>query len=133
MSDETQVLDILKETRRNLNAGKTVFGRFELERELGSGGMGVVWLARDLEVEGRVALKFLPGLVRDPIAERDLRDEVKNARDLVHENIVSVRTLHKDDASIAVEMEFVDGPNLTMLIRDAPNRFLEVSKAAPIV
>lgn len=133
MSDDFQKTEIIQETRRNLNAGKVVFSRFELERELGSGGMGVVWLAKDLEVEGRVALKFLPGLVRDPIAERDLRDEVKNARNLVHENIVSVRTLHKDEASIAVEMEYVDGPNLTMLIRDTPNRFLDVDKAGPIV
>lgn len=131
MSDET--IEILHETRKNLNAGKVVFKRFELLRELGSGGMGVVWLAKDLEVEGRVALKFLPGLVRDPVAERDLRDEVKNARDLVHENIVSVRTLHKDDASIAVEMEYVDGPNVNALIANSPNRFLEVDEAAPIV
>lgn len=133
MSDETQVLDILKETRRNLNAGKSVFGRFELERELGAGGMGVVWLARDNDVEGRVALKFLPGLVRDPVAERDLRDEVRNARDLVHENIVSVRTLHKDDSSIAVEMEFVDGPSVSRLIADSPNCWLDLDRVVPIV
>src|SRR3954466_2594520 len=123
MSDDLQKTEIMQDTRRNLNAGKKVFARFELERELGSGGMGVVWLAKDLEVEGRVALKFLPGLVRDPLAERDLRDEVKHARDLVHENIVSVRTLHKDEKSIAVEMEYVDGPNIRMLVRDASNRF----------
>lgn len=133
MSDETQVLDILKETRRNLNAGKVVFGRFELERELGSGGMGVVWLAKDNDVEGRVALKFLPGLVRDPVAERDLRDEVKNARDLVHENIVNVRTLHKDESSIAVEMEFVDGPSVSRLIAESPNCWLDPEGAASIV
>lgn len=133
MSDETQVLDLLKETRRNLNAGKVVFGRFELERELGSGGMGVVWLAKDNDVEGRVALKFLPGLVRDPVAERDLRDEVKNARDLVHENIVNVRTLHKDESSIAVEMEFVDGPSVSRLIAESPNCWLDPEGAASIV
>jgi serine/threonine protein kinase len=139
MSDETQVIDILKETRRNLNSGKVVFSRgdeqkgFELERELGSGGMGVVWLARDLDVEGRVALKFLPGLVRDPVAERDLRDEVRNARDLVHENIVSVRRLHKDEASIAVEMEFVDGPSVSRLIAESPNCWLDPEKIESII
>lgn len=139
MSDETQVIDIIKETRRNLNAGKIVFSRgeeqkgFELERELGSGGMGVVWLAKDLDVEGRVALKFLPGLVRDPVAERDLRDEVKNARDLVHENVVSVRRLHKDESSIAVEMEYVDGPSVSRLIAESPNCWLDPDKAAAIV
>lgn len=136
MSDETQRIDVtgIEATKRNLNAGKKVFdSHFELQRELGSGGMGVVWLARDLWVDGRVALKFLPGLVRDPVAERDLRDEVKNARDLSHENIVSVRALHKDEATIAVEMEYVDGPNVNMLIANSPNRFLEIEEAAPIV
>ncbi len=132
-NDKTEKIELLQETKKNLNAGKIVFSRFELIRELGSGGMGVVWLAKDLEVEGRVALKFLPGLVRDPIAERDLRDEVKNARDLVHENIVNVRTLHKDDKSIAVEMEYVEGPNVSALMRDTSNRFLDVDKAADIV
>jgi len=131
--EKTQKIDLLQATKKDLNAGKIVFSRFELVRELGSGGMGVVWLAKDLEVEGHVALKFLPGLVRDPVAERDLRDEVKLARGLVHENIVNVNDLKKDDTSIAVQMEYVDGPTVRMLLRDTPNRFLDVDKAAPIV
>lgn len=132
MSDKTEVLDILKETRRNLNAGKTVFGRFDLEREIGSGGMGVVWLAKDRVAEKSVALKFLPGLVRDPIADRELLEEVTMATDLRHDNIVNVRTLHKDDSSVAVEMEYVDGPSISSLIASSPNCWLDADAAAPI-
>ncbi len=130
MSDETQKFDILQETKRHLNAGIKVFnGRYELVRELGSGGMGVVWLANDLEVRDRVALKFLPGLVRDPEAERDLREEVKNARNLIHENIVGVRTLLTDVKTIAVEMEYVDGPNVVSMMAAEPTRCLPLEKA----
>jgi len=134
MSDETQKFDLLQETKRHLNSGTKVFnGRYELLRELGSGGMGVVWLANDLEVKDRVALKFLPGLVRDPEAERDLREEVKNARNLVHEHIVGVRTLLTDDKTIAVEMEYVDGPNVIAQMAAEPTRCLSLEKTSVIV
>lgn len=129
MSDDTQKIDLLQETKRHLNSGTKVFnGRYELIRELGSGGMGVVWLANDLEVKDRVALKFLPGLVRDPEAERDLREEVKNARNLVHEHIVGVRTLLTDEKTIAVEMEYVDGPNVIAQMAAEPTRCLSLEK-----
>jgi serine/threonine protein kinase/formylglycine-generating enzyme required for sulfatase activity len=134
MSDDTQKIDLLQETKRHLNSGTKVFnGRYELIRELGSGGMGVVWLANDLEVKDRVALKFLPGLVRDPEAERDLREEVKNARNLVHEHIVGVRTLLTDEKTIAVEMEYVDGPNVIAQMAAEPTRCLSLEKTSVIV
>ena len=56
-------------TVRGLSAGRTVFGRYVLETELGAGGMGVVWWARDTELDEPVALKFLPEVVaRDDAA-----------------------------------------------------------------
>ena len=51
-------------------------GRFVLERQLGRGGMGEVWLARDAELGDRRALKFLPNEVaHDPKALSQLRRE----------------------------------------------------------
>jgi len=111
-----------------------VAGRFALVREIGRGGMGAVWLARD-EVLGRsVALKrigLLPGGAT-PDLERAER-EARLAAQLSHPNVVAVFNLLVDpDTRVHwLVMEHVDGTNLSRLVRDEGP--LTPDEAAPLL
>ena len=62
---------------RAVAPGSKVFGHIRLERELGRGGMGVVWLAHDELIDLPIALEFLPDVVaRDSEATDELKREL---------------------------------------------------------
>jgi serine/threonine protein kinase/peptidoglycan hydrolase-like protein with peptidoglycan-binding domain len=121
-------------TLRGLRAGTKVFQRYRLERQLGRGGMGVVWLARDQKLDLEVALKFLPDhLVHDEVALDDLRRETRRCMRLTHQHIVRVFDLVDDPHTAAIAMEFVEGKSLSALRLDRPNRVFTVEEAGPWV
>ncbi|MCP5525425.1 MAG: SUMF1/EgtB/PvdO family nonheme iron enzyme [Verrucomicrobiales bacterium] len=90
-------------------------GRFTLIKELGRGGMGVVWLARDTSLGEQVALKFLPPEVcHDPVALNDLRRETVKSHRLTHPNIIRIHDFHQQPDGVAfISMEYVDGMTLS--------------------
>ncbi len=87
--------------------------RYTLERELGRGGMGTVYLARDLRLDRLVALKVLPTEFASDIGLRDrfLR-ETRTAASFSHPNIVPVYAVEQTDAVLAYAMGFVEGETL---------------------
>ncbi len=95
-------------------ASQRVFGgRYHLVRELGRGGMGVVWRAEDTKLNSTVALKLLQELVvRDREAMVDLAAETRRCLKLTHPHIVRVYDLVEEGDQAAISMEFVDGPSL---------------------
>jgi hypothetical protein len=110
-------------TIRGFSAGQKLFGRYELVRMLGRGGMGVVWLAKDLELGRETALKFLPELVAmDPNAIGDMKREVRRAIDLAHPNIVKIHDFVTDGRTAAVSMEYVNGHTLAALRQEKPGQ-----------
>lgn len=92
--------------------------RYELERELGRGGMGVVYLAKDTQLDRPVALKFLGALLdnSEEYRQRFLR-EAKAAARVSHPNIVSIYDIGTQEGSAFIAMEYVEGPNLGSYVR----------------
>ena len=101
----------------SLEAIRKLFPQLEIIEPLGRGGMGVVYMARQLQLDRLVALKILPtDIARTPgFAERFAR-EARALAKLSHPNIVAVHDSGQTDGHYYFIMEFVDGANLRQLI-----------------
>lgn len=110
-------------------------GRYVLEKELGRGGMGVVWLAKDQELGEQVALKFMPPEIRsDPMALDDMRRETLKSRRLTHPNIARIHDFSNVEGEAPfISMEFMAGPNLSQLQVGQPDRVFGWKEVAPWV
>lgn len=93
------------------------FGDYELLREVGRGGMGVVYEAMEVALQRRVALKVLPnGLGSSPSRIERFRREAAAAGRLQHPGIAAVHRVGEHNDTHFIAMELVDGPNLAMVI-----------------
>lgn len=105
---------------------RRTIGRYDLERILGKGGMGVVWLAKDKALERPVALKHLrEDLVLTPDQRADLfarmRVEARAAAHLTHPNVVTLHDFGEDDVlGPWLVFEFVEGPSLRDQLKRGP-------------
>jgi serine/threonine protein kinase len=109
-----------------------IAGRYDIGREIGRGGMGAVWLARDTVLGRDVALKrigLLPGATT-PDLERAER-EARLAARLNHPHVVAVFDLVDDEGDTWLVMEYVEGITLSALI--ARDGALSPDQAAPLV
>jgi serine/threonine-protein kinase len=92
-------------------------GRYRLERRLAQGGMAEVWLATDISLDRKVALKWLkPSLATDPVVAERFRREAIAVAGLTHPNIVAVHDVFEDQGRQAVVMQLVDGKSLRQLL-----------------
>jgi len=99
-----------------LRPGARLVGdRFEIQRALGSGGMGVVYAARDHHRQWTVAVKMLRAATLD--AMHRLRDEFLVLHDLAHPNLVSLGELFDDDGRWFFSMELIDGVDFLRHVR----------------
>ena len=116
-----------------LAIGQLLGDRYRIERELGEGGMGVVYLAADEQVSGeRFAIKVLKEELR-PEALALLREEVRKTRKLSHPNIVDVHSVNVDGQRLYVLMEYLEGKSLDRLLDEEFGRGMPFSHAWPII
>jgi len=88
-------------------------GKYTIERELGRGGMGVVYLALDNTLSRRVALKHLyQSLSNDSVFIERFRMEARVVASVLHPNVVRINSLETLDCGLFIDMEYVDGPSL---------------------
>jgi hypothetical protein len=94
-------------------------GQYEVLREVGRGGMGIVFLARDLKLERLVAIKTLPpNLAADEVIRARFLREARTAAALSHPNIVPIHRADDIGGTVFFVMGFVDGPSMAQLIRE---------------
>ncbi len=119
--DASSVLAALE--LKEIVPGITVGGRYEVLAEVGRGGMGAIFRARDAELDETVALKFLKGEIGADVAARFVQ-EIKTARKVNHPNVVRVFTLEKWQDHRFIVMEYIDGVPLPrwMARTPAPSR-----------
>jgi len=112
-SDNFDTLDI-QPTIPGEPGGQILSGRYKIIREIGSGGMGTVYLAEDTELDNmQVAVKVLPTiLANNKRAIDNLRREAQTSLKLSHPNIVRLHTFESDEAIKYLVMEYVDGGSL---------------------
>ena len=114
---------LFKSGSRSIDAGTTAFVgdvRYELLEEIGRGGMGIVYRARDSRLDRIVALKRLPeGLRRHhPRALHFFLREAQSAARLNHANIVTVYDADQQDGQFFITMELLEGKPLQTVLRE---------------
>jgi len=116
-------------TQREFVGGQRLFSRYRLIKILGRGGMGIVWLAHDEELERDVALKFLPDLIiHDAAVLSDLKRETRRCLELTHKNIVRIYDFVHDERSGCISMEYIDGDTLSNLRCDKEPKVFETAE-----
>lgn len=120
---ETPAADVaaeLLQSNRSFEPGQQI-EHYQIARLLGSGGMGDVYLAEDLRLKRRVALKLLPPhFTVNPDRVRRFEREARAASKLNHPNIVTIYEIGRSNSTHFIVTEFVEGKTLRQLINEKP-------------
>ena len=105
-------------THASVIPGEVIAGRYEILQLLGEGRLGTVYKARDGELARAVALKVIhPELADRPEIFQRFKDQLIQARQLTHKNIIRIFDLHEAGWMKFISMEYVDGENLRQILR----------------
>ena len=97
----------------------TRLGTYEIVSQLGQGGMGIVFRARDTKLERDVAIKVLPrNLAEDPEALARFEREAKAVAALSHPNILAIHDFGREEGTVYAAMELLEGETLRQRLQD---------------
>jgi len=119
--EATTALEAVTPTRGvKLDKGTLFSGRYEILGTVGKGGMGVVFRARDQQLDEVVALKVLRGemLSEDPTMLERFKQEIKLARRITNRNVLRTHDFGESEGTFYISMEFLEGVTLKDLIRN---------------
>src|SRR5580658_6749899 len=103
----------------SIEPGTVLAARYEILDVLGSGGMGSVYKARDLELDRLVALKVIrPELARNPAIVDRFKQELRLSHLVTHKNVIRMYDLGEDAGLRFITMEFVEGRDLRSIIEE---------------
>ena len=106
--------------RRPDRAVPARLGHYRIERELGEGGMGVVYAARDEKLQRAVALKTMSSLAHDETARKRFWREARAAAAVNHPNICQIYEIGEDGNVLFIAMELLEGTPLSERLKAAP-------------
>ncbi len=120
MPDDT-LIDLLRSGPATSNASPRLGAGYLIERELGRGGMGIVYLAAQPALNRQVALKMIhQGINADPFELARFRREAQTASSLKHPYIAQVYDIGDQDGQPYIAMEWIAGPTLDALLKSGP-------------
>lgn len=129
----TAKLDTMVEGRKktdplDFSPGEKFGSRYQVIEEIGRGGMGKVFKARDLELNIVVALKMIkPELSSDPDIISRFKRELLLAREILHENVIRIHDLGEIDNIRYISMNYIEGNSLKEIIQSTGKLTIEKS------
>ncbi|MBI4677310.1 MAG: protein kinase [Elusimicrobia bacterium] len=118
----------------NAPGEKPIKSRYRRTRELGQGGMGVVWEAFDEDLKRKVAVKALsPQLRSSPVERERFLKEARLVAAMDHPNIVVIHDVVEEDGQACLVMELVEGKTVSALMEGSPEGRISLAQALDIV
>ena len=104
---------------------------YKIIEKLGEGGMGIVYLAEDLRLNRKVAIKFLPHNISSDLDEKKrFENEAQAAASLNHPNVTTIYAIEEYNEEVFIVMEYIDGIELKEKIKSGPLPFNEAINIA---
>ena len=132
VDDLAEMVQLLREIlgRNEFEVASFVDGRYVVERKLGEGGKGIVFLCQDTTLGRRVAIKLIKEEVMDPDSLARFQREVQARGQLAHPNVVTIHDVGQEVGRHFLVLELVEGGHGEHLIADSADVRLDTATVA---